>query len=559
MKKRTILLTLVLSLAMVLTSISSVFAAAPPTDVTRKAIEEAEVQSAPTIKNEVDAETFAKALYDQTKLGKYELMDTATLKKNLDSGTKMAVVDVMPQGWFNCRHIPGAVCAVVGANNKPEFKILDEEKAPLLAAVKSKVGTKKVTYYWNAKTKKWVTKKPAAKYWKKCTKKGDKHKGKKSYSVQVIRKDVPVVVYCGFVKCQRSHQAAMFLKKQGFKTVYRYAGGISAWVDAGYDIEGSDEPLDCVNMDKEDWDKLGIETADLRTSDYIIDVRGDKASGGFVPGAAECGVSNPYTPEQQAALKAEYDKAEGKRVVLVCVSGNMLAKNAMDALQMAGADMSKVTYLKGGFTNTWSKELPTLSEDRTKLSVPAWVASDEIHMNEFPDQTHHVLVNETGKNAPVALLNTKALPAQVYRGLEAIGATAGDGDGTTEGLNATDHPSGAFIHGTPVNVTFVWDENGEAKTAGMSDFFSHIKEAGKNSDEENVEPYDAQMVFGGCKDTWNEDSMGNPTGCITCTFSCWIGTVSNTAYGYGGGEALVNRAAVPAKDTPITVEYTLAE
>jgi rhodanese-related sulfurtransferase len=32
----------------------------------------------------------------------------------------------------------------------------------------------------------------------------------------------------------------MYLKKKGYKNVYRYAGGISAWVDANYPIEGTD-------------------------------------------------------------------------------------------------------------------------------------------------------------------------------------------------------------------------------------------------------------------------------------------------------------------------------
>lgn len=32
----------------------------------------------------------------------------------------------------------------------------------------------------------------------------------------------------------------MYLVSQGYTNVYRYAGGISAWVDADYDIEGKD-------------------------------------------------------------------------------------------------------------------------------------------------------------------------------------------------------------------------------------------------------------------------------------------------------------------------------
>lgn len=554
MKRKSIFLTLVLALAMVVTSISSVFAAAPPTEETKAAISP-EIQSMTSLKDEVSAEAFAVALANQVAAGKYKLMDTATLKTKLDAKisnpqkNKMVVVDTMPAAWYSDRHIPTAINQVVGGDgtaNAPLYKISDSEKKNLLKKVNAAVGKKTITKWYNKKTKKWTTVKPAKKY-----------RGK-SKKVKVVNKDVTVVTYCGFTKCQRSHQAAMYLKSQGFKNVYRYAGGITAWVQSDFDIEGNDVDK-FIYMKDDEWAKYGIEAGDLRTSDYIIDVRGDKASGGFVPGAAEVAVTNTYKPEQQEALKAEYEKAEGKRIVIVCVTGNMLAKNAMDALKDAGVDMKNVTYLKGGFNNTWSKQLPTLSVDKTSLTVPAWVASDQINMNEYPDQTHHILVNETGKNAPVALLNTKAIPAQVYKGLEALGASAGDGEGTTEGLNAADHPSGAFIKGTPIDVTFEWKDGEETKTAGVSDWFSHIKEPGLSSDEANVEPYEAKMVFGGCKDTLNEESMGNPTGCITCTFSCWIGTVSNSAYGYGNGEALVNRAAVPAKDTPVNVIYTLGE
>ena len=223
MKKRTLVLSLVLSLALVLSAFTSVFAAAAPTDATRKAIVDAKVQT--KISNEVEAEAFAKTLHDQVTEGKYQLIDTAELKNELG---KVVIIDTMPEAWYNQRHIPGAVCQIVGANNGPEFKILPEEKTALLKTAKAAVGKKTVTKWYNKKTKKWTTKKPAKKY-----------RGK-SKKVKVVNKDKKIVVYCGFTKCQRSHQAAMYLTEQGFTNVYRYAGGISAWVDANNEIEGTD-------------------------------------------------------------------------------------------------------------------------------------------------------------------------------------------------------------------------------------------------------------------------------------------------------------------------------
>lgn len=241
MKVKARILALTLTFVLSFGMLSSVFAASgAPTDATRQAIIEAKVQCIQVIKNEVDAEGVAKDLHDQTVQGKYKLIDTKTLKAKVDAKQKMVIVDVMPNSWWAQRHIPGAICSVVGANNGPQFVILPAEKTALLKAVKDKVGTKKVRYYWNSKKKKWVTKKPAKKYYKKCTKKKDKHYKKKTFKATEVNKDVMIVVYCGFTKCQRSHQGAMFLTQQGFKNVYRYAGGISAWVDANYPIEGTD-------------------------------------------------------------------------------------------------------------------------------------------------------------------------------------------------------------------------------------------------------------------------------------------------------------------------------
>ena len=43
-----------------------------------------------------------------------------------------------------------------------------------------------------------------------------------------------IVIYCGFTKCGRSHNAAMWAKSLGYTNVYRAPGGITAWKDAGF-------------------------------------------------------------------------------------------------------------------------------------------------------------------------------------------------------------------------------------------------------------------------------------------------------------------------------------
>jgi thiosulfate/3-mercaptopyruvate sulfurtransferase len=50
-------------------------------------------------------------------------------------------------------------------------------------------------------------------------------------------KDRKIIVYCGFVKCTRSHNGAMWARKLGYTNVYRHPGGIFAWKGAQYQIE----------------------------------------------------------------------------------------------------------------------------------------------------------------------------------------------------------------------------------------------------------------------------------------------------------------------------------
>jgi rhodanese-related sulfurtransferase len=50
-------------------------------------------------------------------------------------------------------------------------------------------------------------------------------------------KEKTIVIYCGFVKCTRSHNGATWAVKLGYKNVYRYSGGVFAWKGAKYPLE----------------------------------------------------------------------------------------------------------------------------------------------------------------------------------------------------------------------------------------------------------------------------------------------------------------------------------
>ena len=54
-------------------------------------------------------------------------------------------------------------------------------------------------------------------------------------------KDKTLVFYCGFVKCTRSHNGAMWAVKLGYKNVYRHPGGIKAWMETDYPVAKVDK------------------------------------------------------------------------------------------------------------------------------------------------------------------------------------------------------------------------------------------------------------------------------------------------------------------------------
>ena len=53
-------------------------------------------------------------------------------------------------------------------------------------------------------------------------------------------KNKVIVVYCGFVKCTRSHNGAVWAKKLGYRNVYRFPGGIYAWKGADYEVKAQE-------------------------------------------------------------------------------------------------------------------------------------------------------------------------------------------------------------------------------------------------------------------------------------------------------------------------------
>jgi len=141
---------------------------------------------------EVEAETAAVKLLREVDRGGYGVITTEELQKAMSAGEDMLVIDTMPyESSYKKNHVPGAVQFLFPIPDMNEWNA-EETAGKTLADFETLLGPDK---------------------------------------------DKKIVVYCGFVKCTRSHNGAAWAVKQGYTNVYRYPGGIFAWKGAGYEIE----------------------------------------------------------------------------------------------------------------------------------------------------------------------------------------------------------------------------------------------------------------------------------------------------------------------------------
>lgn len=133
--------------------------------------------------NEKLAVTFSR----EVARGGYKIVTTQELKGWMDGKKDLLIVDTMPyEDSYRKQHIPGALNMEFPI---PEMTQLDE---------KTRVALEKLLG---------------------------------------PNKERPVVFYCGFTECTRSHNAAMWAVKFGYNNVYRHPGGIKAWMEAEYPVE----------------------------------------------------------------------------------------------------------------------------------------------------------------------------------------------------------------------------------------------------------------------------------------------------------------------------------
>jgi rhodanese-related sulfurtransferase len=133
---------------------------------------------------ELETEKVAVKLTREVQKGGYGIVTTTELKQWLDQGRQPLIVDTMPyKDSYAKEHIPGAV----------HFEFPIEEVAEL-----------------DAPTREAYLK------------------------LLGPDKDRLLVFYCGFTKCGRSHNGALWARQLGYTNVFRHPGGIKAWQQAGY-------------------------------------------------------------------------------------------------------------------------------------------------------------------------------------------------------------------------------------------------------------------------------------------------------------------------------------
>lgn len=141
---------------------------------------------------EVEKEQEAVTLLREVQQGGYGIVTTEELKGMIDAKKEILIIDTMPyEDSYKKNHVPGAKQFLFPIAEMPQWDV-KETNGKTVEDFKTMLGPDK---------------------------------------------DRMIVVYCGFVKCTRSHNGAAWAKKLGYNNVFRYPGGIFAWKGAGYPVD----------------------------------------------------------------------------------------------------------------------------------------------------------------------------------------------------------------------------------------------------------------------------------------------------------------------------------
>lgn len=138
---------------------------------------------------ETEVEMVALKVANETVQGGYKLLKVADLKAMIDAKEDFVLIDAHPRWEYEMGYINGAVNFGFQSNMVGTWEKDVTDGAPTQDDYRKVLGP-------------------------------DLNK--------------KIVIYCGFTKCGRSHNASVWAKKLGYTNLYRVPGGITTWKDLGY-------------------------------------------------------------------------------------------------------------------------------------------------------------------------------------------------------------------------------------------------------------------------------------------------------------------------------------
>lgn len=185
----------------------------------------------------------------------------------------------------------------------------------------------------------------------------------------------------------------------------------------------------------------------------------------------------------------------------------------------------------------------TVNKEKKTVSIKA-----KVNEKYFTTKTRHLIVDNSGFNKGQSMLTGYCKPADLYNALIKVGgvswsSTANNKLKAGEKISKNNAENKNYSH---VDVTISWG----SESHDLSEILT-TKRGGKT-------PPQLDMVISG-----NPKAAANePSGCIVCLDSCYIGIVSNVKYGMchfdeQGNNLYARSDVLPADGTTVTVTFTV--
>ncbi|MCH4006003.1 MAG: YdjY domain-containing protein [Eubacterium sp.] len=222
-------------------------------------------------------------------------------------------------------------------------------------------------------------------------------------------------------------------------------------------------------------------------------------------------------------------KSKTLKKILVAALGVVMA------VSLAACGSSSSSSSSSG--SSAKKDYSKVSVNKAKKSISFYAT---VNGTYFTQATRHYIVTKGKTNGDKSILRAYPSELKIYNGLKAVGGKPWDGMKIEQ--------KGQKTQGEKVAVTLSWKgSNGEvpaAKTVKTASGAAPKIDFRYSGNLKNAKKYNV--------------------GCIACLDSCYVGIISNAAYGYGdieGGKVktMGNSKVLPKDGTVVKVTFTLKD